>query len=44
MPPIVTWSPVFLDVDLDGYEDLLITTGIEPQPCSMPTPGAASTS
>ena len=24
-----TWSPVFLDVDLDGYEDLLITTGIE---------------
>ena len=22
-----TWSPVFLDVDLDGYEDLLITTG-----------------
>ncbi len=24
-----TWSPVFLDVDLDGYEDLLITTGQE---------------
>jgi hypothetical protein len=22
-----TWSPLFLDVDLDGYEDLLITTG-----------------
>jgi len=22
-----TWSVVFLDVDLDGYEDLLITTG-----------------
>ncbi|MGD0537073.1 MAG: FG-GAP-like repeat-containing protein [Verrucomicrobiota bacterium] len=22
-----TWSPNFLDVDLDGYEDLLITTG-----------------
>jgi hypothetical protein len=22
-----TWSPVFLDVDLDGYEDLLISTG-----------------
>lgn len=22
-----SWSPVFLDVDLDGYEDLLITTG-----------------
>lgn len=21
------WSPMFLDVDLDGYEDLLITTG-----------------
>lgn len=24
-----SWSPVFLDVDLDGYEDLLITTGFE---------------
>jgi hypothetical protein len=24
-----SWSPVFLDVDLDGYEDLLITTGHE---------------
>lgn len=24
-----TWSPNFLDVDLDGYEDLLITTGHE---------------
>src|SRR5262249_15357464 len=22
-----SWSPVFLDVDLDGYEDLLISTG-----------------
>lgn len=22
-----SWSPIFLDVDLDGYEDLLITTG-----------------
>ncbi|MDB6052806.1 MAG: Repeat protein, partial [Verrucomicrobiales bacterium] len=22
-----SWCPVFLDVDLDGYEDLLITTG-----------------
>jgi hypothetical protein len=22
-----SWSPVFLDVDLDGFEDLLITTG-----------------
>jgi hypothetical protein len=22
-----SWSPVFVDVDLDGYEDLLITTG-----------------
>jgi len=21
------WQPVFLDVDLDGYEDVLITTG-----------------
>jgi hypothetical protein len=26
-----TWSPNFLDVDLDGYEDLLITTGHELQ-------------
>lgn len=24
-----SWSPVFLDVDLDGYEDLLVTTGFE---------------
>jgi hypothetical protein len=24
-----SWCPVFLDVDLDGYEDLLITTGLE---------------
>jgi len=24
-----TWSPVFLDVDLDGYEDLLIGNGFE---------------
>src|SRR5207344_1141833 len=24
-----SWSPVFLDVDLDGYEDILITTGFE---------------
>ncbi len=24
-----SWSPVFLDVDLDGYDDLLITTGLE---------------
>src|SRR5262249_27240007 len=22
-----SWSPVFLDVDLDGYEDILISTG-----------------
>jgi hypothetical protein len=22
-----SWSPIFLDVDLDGYDDLLITTG-----------------
>lgn len=22
-----SWSPIFLDVDLDGYEDLLISTG-----------------
>jgi len=24
-----SWCPVFLDVDLDGYEDLLITNGVE---------------
>jgi len=24
-----SWCPVFVDVDLDGYEDLLITTGFE---------------
>jgi enediyne biosynthesis protein E4 len=24
-----SWSPIFLDVDLDGYEDLIITTGLE---------------
>jgi hypothetical protein len=24
-----TWLPVFLDVDLDGFEDLLIVTGLE---------------
>lgn len=24
-----TWSPVFLDVDLDGFEDLLIANGFE---------------
>ena len=24
-----SWGPVFLDVDLDGYEDLLIPTGFE---------------
>lgn len=24
-----SWSPVFLDVDLDGYEDVLITTGLQ---------------
>jgi hypothetical protein len=24
-----SWLPIFLDVDLDGYEDLLITTGLE---------------
>ena len=24
-----SWTPVFLDVDLDGYEDLLISTGFE---------------
>jgi hypothetical protein len=23
-----SWTPVFLDVDLDGYEDLLITSGL----------------
>jgi hypothetical protein len=24
-----SWSPILLDVDLDGYEDVLITTGFE---------------
>ena len=24
-----SWCPVFLDIDLDGYEDLLITSGFE---------------
>ena len=24
-----TWTPIFLDVDLDGYEDLLVTNGFE---------------
>ena len=24
-----TWSPIFIDVDLDGYEDLLVTNGFE---------------
>src|SRR4030095_5586156 len=24
-----SWTPIFLDVDLDGFEDLLITTGLE---------------
>jgi hypothetical protein len=24
-----SWSPVFMDVDLDGYEDLLVTNGFE---------------
>jgi hypothetical protein len=24
-----TWSPLFLDVDLDGYEDLLVANGFE---------------
>ena len=24
-----SWCPLFLDVDLDGYEDLLITNGVE---------------
>ena len=24
-----SWTPVFLDVDLDGYEDLLVTSGFE---------------
>ncbi len=24
-----TWCPIFIDVDLDGYEDLLITNGFE---------------
>jgi hypothetical protein len=24
-----SWTPIFLDVDLDGYEDLLVATGFE---------------
>ncbi len=24
-----SWTPIFLDVDLDGYEDLLVSTGFE---------------
>ena len=24
-----TWCPIFIDVDLDGYEDLLVTNGFE---------------
>jgi hypothetical protein len=24
-----SWSPIFLDVDLDGYEDVLLSTGFE---------------
>ena len=24
-----SWSPIFLDVDLDGYDDLLVTNGFE---------------
>lgn len=24
-----TWSPLFIDVDLDGYEDILVTNGFE---------------
>ena len=24
-----SWCPLFIDVDLDGYEDLLITNGVE---------------
>ncbi len=26
-----SWCPVFLDVDLDGYEDLLISNGVAPE-------------
>ena len=32
-----SWTPVFLDVDLDGYEDLLITTGHEMEMMNMDT-------
>jgi len=24
-----SWCPIFLDIDLDGYEDLLISNGFE---------------
>ena len=30
-----SWCPIFLDVDLDGYEDLLITTGHEMEMMNM---------
>jgi hypothetical protein len=32
-----SWSPIFLDVDLDGYEDLLIPNGFERDNMSLDT-------
>lgn len=34
-----SWTPVFLDVDLDGYEDLLVTTGHERDALNMDVGG-----
>ncbi|MBI1839719.1 MAG: VCBS repeat-containing protein [Verrucomicrobia bacterium] len=36
-----SWTPLFLDVDLDGYEDLLITTGHEMEMMNMDVIGEA---
>lgn len=36
-----SWTPAFLDVDLDGYEDLLITTGHEMEMMNMDVIGEA---
>ena len=36
-----SWTPMFLDVDLDGYEDLLITTGHEMEMMNMDVIGEA---
>jgi hypothetical protein len=38
-----SWTPVFLDVDLDGYEDLLITTGLRSDTLNSDIINAAET-